>query len=648
VNVLFVNYYDFTSNSAIHLFNLANELDHAGVSSAVAVTDNPAGVDLIGAPRFQALDFREARRGGLRFPDGGPPALVHAWTPREVVRELVLELSAHYGCPYVVHLEDNEEVITADTLGLTLEQLHASSSADLDGSVPPTVAHPQRMRSFLAGAAGLTVIIDRLLEFQPDGIPSEVVWPAYEPDLFTTDPPEPELRRRLGIADGESVLVYAGNAHNSNADELRSLYLAVAAVNRAGRPLKLVRLGRDYVQFVERELKSLERHVVRVPFQQRSEVPRYLRLADVLVQPGRPDGFNDYRFPSKLPEFFATGRPVVLPATNIGRFVVDGEEAVLLRRGDALEIAEVVERLLDDGDLRLRLGRGARAFAERSFSWSASAEKLRLLYERALRPRAGPLDLPEIALHDVRDRHAGRAAPRLSYGTVRDYVDSTERLPLLATANCDLKDVQRPWVLKAILGSVEPGSRLLEIGAGEPVVAELLARLGHDVTVIDPYDGRDRGPTELEAIRAAAPHVRIIQGLFPRDIADHERFDCIYSISVLEHLPTAAIDRLGDDIRRAGRSGGYTIHAIDHVLLGAGDAEHLARLRRIADSFGIVQNELDELLATVADDPETYFLSAESHNRWRGSARYDDFPMRRCVSIQLCLPVDGIGRARTA
>ena len=35
---------------------------------------------------------------------------------------------------------------------------------------------------------------------------------------------------------------------------------------------------------------------------------------------------------------------------------------------------------------------------------------------------------------------------------MRDYCDSVERLPLLATASRDLKDVQRPWALKAILG----------------------------------------------------------------------------------------------------------------------------------------------------------------------------------------------------
>jgi len=31
--------------------------------------------------------------------------------------------------------------------------------------------------------------------------------------------------------------------------------------------------------------------------------------------------------------------------------------------------------------------------------------------------------------------------------------------------------VQRPWVLKAILGRVPRGGRVLEIGAGEPLVA---------------------------------------------------------------------------------------------------------------------------------------------------------------------------------
>ena len=42
MNVLFVTYHDFRSNSAIHIFNLAEQLGHLGVHSAVAV---PSGAE---------------------------------------------------------------------------------------------------------------------------------------------------------------------------------------------------------------------------------------------------------------------------------------------------------------------------------------------------------------------------------------------------------------------------------------------------------------------------------------------------------------------------------------------------------------------------------------------------------------------------
>jgi glycosyltransferase involved in cell wall biosynthesis len=627
MNVLFVNYEDFTSNSAVHIFNLANELSGGGVSCAVAVPGDPATIGLLGEPRFQTLDFRQARKAAPGFADGGPPSLVHAWTPREAVRELTEELAARHDCPYVVHLEDNEDVLTANSLGVAIDELHGAVE------VPPTLAHPRRMRQFLAGAAGMTAIVDRLLEFRPDGLPAEVVWPGFERDLFDGGEPEPALRRQLGIADAEAVLVYPGNTHPSNAAEVRSLYLAVAALNRAGYPVRLIRLGRDYVRFVEPELKKIEQHVVRVPLQPRSEVPRYLRLADVLVQPGRSGDFNDYRFPSKLPEFFATGRAVVLPATNLGRTLVDGEQCILLRSGDALEIVAAVERLLDDDQLRNRLGKAARTFAEEHFSWPASARKLRALYERVL-DSTEPAD----GLRSVAERYASFHPPPIGYGTARDYSESVETLPQLACASHDLKDVQRPWALKAIVGTVPPGSRLLEIGAGEPVVADLLSRLGYDVTVVDPYDGRDGGPTGFDALRLRYPRLRLIRGLFPRSVPAGEHYDCVYSISVLEHIPLETVSDVCAGIRRVA-AGGRTVHAIDHVLRGSGEAEHATRLRRIAAGVGAAEAELEAVLAELEDDPDTYFLSAESHNRWRGGVPYDEFPMRRCVSIQLSLPV---------
>ena len=83
--------------------------------------------------------------------------------------------------------------------------------------------------------------------------------------------------------------------------------------------------------------------------------PELLAAADILVQPGRSNPYNDYRFPSKLPDFLASGRPVVLPRTNIGLHLRDGAEALILERCDAAESSEKVALLAANPELRLNI-----------------------------------------------------------------------------------------------------------------------------------------------------------------------------------------------------------------------------------------------------------------------------------------------------
>ena len=99
-----------------------------------------------------------------------------------------------------------------------------------------------------------------------------------------------------------------------------------------------------------------------------------------------------------------------------------------------------------------------------------------------------------------------------------DYCDSYDHLPALATEAHDLKDCQRPWTFKTILGAVPYGGRLLEIGAGEPIVAELLSCLGYIVSVVDPYDGSGNGPMDYERFRRQYPGIHFVRGLFIEDI----------------------------------------------------------------------------------------------------------------------------------
>jgi hypothetical protein len=244
--------------------------------------------------------------------------------------------------------------------------------------------------------------------------------------------------------------------------------------------------------------------------------------------------------------------------------------------------------------------------------------------------------LPEERLWEVEERYRGSfPLPALAYGTVRDWTESVDTMPGLARASFDLKNLQRCWMVKAVLGNVQKGGRLVEIGAGEPLVAGLLSRLGYQVTVVDPYDGSGNGPREYEAFRQSYPDVSFIRDRFPPVEGLGGEVAAVYSISVLEHVPLDAIRGVIAGARAALSGGGCSIHAIDHVVAGWGSEEHLARLQQIVEESGLDAAELEQLIERLNADPETYFVSAEAHNRWRGAIPYDDYPMRRIASVNL-------------
>ena len=1017
MNVLFISHCDFTGNSAMHIYSIANTLTDLGVSCVVCIPNDPTTIGRHGVPKFGVIPFRAALNGNLAFPNGSAPDLIHAWTPRELVRELTQGIARRYGCPYLVHLEDNEDFIVKRELG------EAAYSEVIrlghDGKVPEHRSHPVRSREFIAGAAGMTALIDRLLEFKPADLPGLVFWPGFDSEFL--QPPSDsaaELRSRLGCSEGETILVYNGNIHDANAEEVRSLFLAVRALRRLGRPVTILKTGWNHVVEQDWIREAIDSGAVRdLGFLPRSELHPLLAAADILVQPGRPGPFNDYRFPSKLPEFFASGKPVILPSTNVGSSVRDGIEALLLHHGNAIEIAERIESLLEDPKMAARLGARGREFALRRLTWSKNVPALKDFYARILisparstvvepefatgiptsakliafflpqfhpipendqfwglgftewtnvtraqanfeghcQPRlpsdlgfydlrvpeilnrqaelaraygiygfcfyyywfagrrllerpldsmiesgkpdfpfcicwanenwtrnwdgaerevlipqeysaencdrfirdvipilkdhryirlagaplllvyrvnlipdpagtarrwreicaeegVGPIhlcavqsfaigdprpygfdaavefpphvkralvdpatfpglrpdfegyleDYPTIVtnqlslprsnyplyrgvmpawdntprrgtkahilvhsspalyerwlyelvkdaladvgrnepfvfinawnewaegaylepdqelgrarleatlravrraegeetasrsegtlmttassdspvgvdLHEAVNRYGSLSLEGLSYATVRDYCDSVDHLGRLAVLNGDLKDSQRPWTFKAILSRLHRRARLIEIGAGEPIVADLLQRLGHEVWIVDPYDGSGNGPTEYDTYRKRYPNLKFIRSNFEDKLEGigEGSIDCIYSISVLEHIPDSATMGVFAALRRYLNPQGVTIHAVDHVHKGNGAEEHLSHLRQLVEGFGFSQCQLDRLLTSMVEDTETYYLSAESHNRWRAGVPYDHFPMRTCISINI-------------
>jgi len=381
LNVLFVLPGSFASNSALHVAALANELCLAGHACTVTVPHDLATLAYHTDPAFRGLLHQDAE-SALIFADGRGPQIIHAWTTRENVRHLTEKLRARHGAQVVVHLEDNEQEILALSLGRPAAELEKLSAAELTRLVPADLSHPRHGREFLAGADAVTVITDKLRVLAPAGRPCHTVWPAADARYFHARPRPGDFRRPLDRTPGETVLFYHGNVHASNAAEVRELYLAVLQLNRAGQAVTLIRTGLDRVDFLGALASEVAPHVLSLgQILHHHHLPPLMALADIFVQPGQPDAFNDYRFPSKLPEFFSIGRPVVLPRTNLGTQVRHGTDAYVLDRADAAGITTAVTELRRDRALYDRLSSGAPAFAGKHFSWRRSAEALAKFYQ---------------------------------------------------------------------------------------------------------------------------------------------------------------------------------------------------------------------------------------------------------------------------
>jgi glycosyltransferase involved in cell wall biosynthesis len=380
VNVVFISHCDFTGNSALHVLAVASGLHERGHATIIAVPQNAESVAAVGRPAFPVMTYEELHAAELHFPDGRGVDLVHCFTPREIVRRMADDLISAHGCRYVVHLEDNEDFVTSSELrGLPIRLLRLLPRAILD-RVVGTRYHPVHGRRFLEGATGVTVIVSRLREFVPSGMPTAVVGAGFDEAVLAPKRSREEVRREIGLDEDDFAIVYTGSVHRVNLGDMRDLYDAIAVLRRQNRAVVLVKTGTNTP--VRPDLPVLGGGLRDLGWVERDAVAALLGAADALVQPGGPGPYNDFRLPSKVPDFLASGRPVILSRANVGLELADGQDALLLDRGDSEEIAVAIARLQDDPDLRKRLGENGRSFALRELRWSRVVDRIEALYRQ--------------------------------------------------------------------------------------------------------------------------------------------------------------------------------------------------------------------------------------------------------------------------
>ena len=100
-----------------------------------------------------------------------------------------------------------------------------------------------------------------------------------------------------------------------------------------------------------------------------------LNTADVCVNPDVANEMNDKSTMNKIMEYMALGKPIVQFDLTEGRYSAQ-EASLYAQRNDVVDFAEKIVRLLDDEELRRRMGEFGRRRVQEVLSWEHEAPRL--------------------------------------------------------------------------------------------------------------------------------------------------------------------------------------------------------------------------------------------------------------------------------
>jgi D-inositol-3-phosphate glycosyltransferase len=226
--------------------------------------------------------------------------------------------------------------------------------------------------------------------YKVDASRVEVIPPGVDTTHFYPIP-EDEAKGFVGVEPDQRILLYVGRVEALKG--IDTLLEAVAALHRQGvlkkYPLCLSIIGGDPKASSEQltaemaRLKDLLKSLGigdLVTFhggRDQGSLPYYYSAAEMVVVPSHYESFGLVAL-----EAMACGAPVVASETGGLAFLVrDGETGFHVPAGDAGALAERIGQLLEDQELRTRIGEQAAEYAK-GYAWPLITERVARLYRK--------------------------------------------------------------------------------------------------------------------------------------------------------------------------------------------------------------------------------------------------------------------------
>jgi len=202
-------------------------------------------------------------------------------------------------------------------------------------------------------------------------------------DLFEPMPPDPELKASLGL-EGKFVVTFAGTLGIAqglwaiiHAAKLLRHYEDIAILFIGDGPVKnnLIELAREL------ELKNTFFHP-QVPI---NNITPYLNISNVLLVSLKNDRIFDTFIPSKMFDFMACGKPIILSVDGEARRIFEeADVGIYVPPENFYELSDAIIKLYENPELCRRYGENGRKYVIKHFSRKEQAQKLEKVFQDLL------------------------------------------------------------------------------------------------------------------------------------------------------------------------------------------------------------------------------------------------------------------------
>lgn len=241
-------------------------------------------------------------------------------------------------------------------------------------------------RRLYAGAERIVVLSEGAQQdLERRGIPRgklALIPNASDLDVFRPGVVDEGFRGKHGL-EGRFVALYAGAMGRANGLD----QLVDAAVALRGSQVTIVALGDGGERpRLERRVRELGLENLRfLPSVAKDELAGIVGAADVTLTIFAPYPVLETNSPNKFFDSLAAGKPPVVNLDGwLRRLVEENDAGAWAPAGDPKRLAEVLTELASDSVRVERMGRNARALAEREFSRDLMAERLARVLEEAV------------------------------------------------------------------------------------------------------------------------------------------------------------------------------------------------------------------------------------------------------------------------